>query len=78
MVFRRLLLNKQKATGRHKRTKVNNAYSSWSEITAESPQGSILGPLLRNIVLNDLFLYPEETFLSNYADELPCTELAMG
>ena len=78
MVFERLLLNKQKATGRHKRAKVNNAYSSWSEIMAEVPLGSILGPLLLNIVLNDLFLYPEETFLSNYADELPCTELAMG
>ena len=26
-------------------------------------------PLLFNIILNDLFLYPEETFLSNYADD---------
>ena len=33
------------------------------------PQGSILGLLLFNIFLNDLFLYPEETFLSNYPDD---------
>ena len=52
------------------RTRVSNSYSSWSEIIAGVPQGSILGPLLFNIFLNDLFLYPEETFLINYADDI--------
>ena len=56
-------------TGRFKRTKVSHSYSSWSEIIAGVPQGSIIGSLLFNIFLNDLFLYPEETFLSNYADD---------
>ena len=53
-------------TGRFQRTKVNNSCSSWSEIIAGVPQGSILRPLLFNIFLN-LFLYPQETFLSNCA-----------
>ena len=56
-------------TGCFQRTKVNNSDSSWSEIVADVPQGSILGPLLFNIFLNYLFLYPQETFLSNYADD---------
>ena len=56
-------------TGRFQRTKVSNSYSSWSEIIAVVPQGFILGPLLFNIFLNNLFLYPEETFLSNYTDD---------
>ena len=56
-------------TGRFPRTKVSNSYSSWSEIIAGVLQGSILGPLLFNIFLNTLFLYPEKTFLRNYADD---------
>lgn len=57
--------------------KVNSAYSPWPEIIAGVSRGSNLLPLLFNIVLNNFLLYLEETFLSNYTDELPCTELAI-
>ena len=56
-------------TGRFQVTKVSDSYSSWSEVILSVPQGSSLGSLLLNIFLNDLFLYPEETFLSNYTDD---------
>ena len=64
-------------TGHFQRAKVSNSYSSWSKIIAGVPKRSILGPLLFNISLNDLFLYPEETFLSNYTDETLRTQLAI-
>ena len=54
---------------RKQRTKIKNAFSSWSDITSGIPQGSILGPLLFNIYLNDIFFFINENNLTNYADD---------
>ena len=56
-------------TGRKHRTKVNNYLSSWADILSGIAQGSILGPLLFNIYINDIFLFIDETRLANYADD---------
>jgi len=56
-------------TGRLQRVRINSSYSSWSEIIYGVPQGSIIGPLLFNIYLNDLFLICENSNIANYADD---------
>ena len=54
---------------RKQRTKVNGSYSSWKELICGVPQGSILGPLLFNIFINDIFYFLEKANIANYADD---------
>ena len=64
-----LILMHSYLSDRKQRTKVNHAYSSWEEILFSVPEGSIIGPILFNIFLSDLFLRISDTDFSSYADD---------
>ena len=56
-------------TNRKQRTKINSKYSSWEEILFGVPQGYILGALLFNIFLCDLFFIMNESEFASYPDD---------
>ena len=57
------LLNKKQ------RTRINNSYSTWTEIVFGVPKGSTLGPLLFNIFLEDFFFTVNSTDIANYDND---------
>ena len=56
-------------TFRKQRTKVGSAYSKWSKIRRGIPQGSVLGPILFNIFINDIFMVIKLSDICNFADD---------
>ena len=61
---------------RKQKIKINKTFSNWRNILHGVPQSSILGPLLFNVFLCDLFLFIPNIDLVSYADDN--TPFAMG
>ena len=55
--------------GQKQRTKIISSYSPFAEILSGVPQGSILGPLLFNIYICDLFIENSDIDIAHYADD---------
>ena len=49
--------------------KINNTHSAFQVLLSGIPQGSILGPVVFNIFINDLFYKVKESELHNFADD---------
>ena len=59
-------------SGRQQRVVVNGSFSSWEVVKSGVPQGSILGPVLFLMFVNDMPDLLKSSSLATHADDSKC------
>ena len=59
---------KSQLSNKFQRTDINKEFSTWKSIFRGAPQGSMLGPWVFNISINNIFYFIESCYLCNYSD----------
>ena len=54
---------------RKNRTKIGSSYNKWYKICQGIPKSAILGTLLFNIFINNIFFFVEKSEICNFADD---------
>ena len=65
-------------TNRNQSVKIKGSLSTLKRILSGVPQGSILGPILSNIFINDIFYFVGEENLHNFADDNTVSDNALS
>ena len=64
--------------GRKQMVEINGSFSSWAYVKSGVPQGSVLGPILFLIYVNDMPKTVQDSKIAMFADDTKCYKTIMS